>query len=255
MGLFLIILFTIAAVILPHADASELLASGEWTLAGGVDLILVAMIQIWSYPFHDPVLTDRAFITESRKMKRAFLIAGVVGFACILLFSLTGVFNEVAGLGGNSTMTTARYFGLPLLIAMNLIMMISATSTLDSTLTSAGKLAAVDLLPNLKISKVLIARIALVTLAILGNLMVHLDPSILSATTVSGTMVIGLTPVFLLHRWQRAGAASYWASVLSGMGFGLAFAFDMIPFAIGSGKYGTLLSTNVVGMVTSFVVL
>ena len=252
MGLFLIILFVIAAIILPHADTSELITSGEWTLAGGVDLILVAFIQIWSYPFHDPVLTDRAFITESRKMKRAFLIAGVVGFACILLFSLTGVFNQIAGLGGNSTMTTARYFGLPVLIAMNLIMMISATSTLDSTLTSAGKLTAIDLLPNLKVSRVFVARIALVTLAILGNLMVHLDPSILSATTVSGTMVIGLTPVFLLHRWQRAGAASYWVSVISGIGFGLAYAFALNPLTIGGGTYGTLLGTNLAGVVTSF---
>ena len=253
MGLFLIILFIIAAMILPHADTSELLTSGEWTLAGGMDLILVALIQIWSYPFHDPVLTDRAFITESQKMKRAFLIAGAVGFACIFLFSLTGVFNQIAGLGGNSTMTTARYCGLPILIAMNLIMMISATSTLDSTLTSAGKLAAVDLFPNLKLSKILVARIALVTLAFLGNLMVHLDPSILSATTVSGTMVIGLTPVFLLHRWQRAGAASYWVSVLSGIGFGLAYAFDLVPFAIGAGKYGTLLSTNLLGVTVGFI--
>ena len=252
MGLFLIILFIIAALILPSADPSEMISSGEWTLTGGVDLILVALIQIWSYPFHDPVMTDRAFITESKKMKRAFLIAGGVGFACILLFSLTGVFNQIAGVGGNSTMSTARYFGLPILIAMNLIMMISATSTLDSTLTSAGKLTAVDLMPNLKVSRVMVARIALVTLAILGNLMVHLDPSILSATTVSGTMVIGLTPVFLLHRWARAGAVSYWASVLSGMAFGLAYAFDLIPFAIGEGKYGTLLSTNLAGVLVSF---
>ena len=252
MGLFLIILFIISAFVLPHADASEILSSGEWTLAGGVDLILVAFIQIWSYPFHDPVLTDRAFITESQKMKRAFLIAGGAGFLCILLFSLTGVFNQIAGLGGNSTMTTARYFGLPILIAMNLIMMISATSTLDSTLTSAGKLTAVDLLPNLRISKVLVARVTLVSLAIFGNLMVHLDPSILSATTVSGTMVIGLTPVFLLHRWQRAGAASYWASVICGMAFGLAYALNAIPFAIGDGTYGTLLTTNLVGTVASF---
>ncbi|MGJ8658050.1 MAG: sodium:solute symporter family transporter [Akkermansiaceae bacterium] len=253
MGLFLVILFIISAWILPEADGSELISSGEWTLSGGVDLILVAFIQIWSYPFHDPVLTDRAFITESEKMKRAFLIAGVVGFGCILLFSLTGVFNQLAGLGGNSTMTTARYFGLPVLIAMNLIMMISATSTLDSTLTSAGKLTAVDLLPNLRVSRILVARIALVALAILGNLMVHFDPAILSATTVSGTMVIGLTPVFLLHRWGRAGAVSYWVSVLSGMGFGLAYAFGVVPYAIGGGKYGVLLSTNLVGVVVSFV--
>ncbi|WP_411827849.1 sodium:solute symporter family transporter [Luteolibacter sp. AS25] len=253
MGLFLIILFIIAAFILPQGDTSEMLSSGEWTLGGGVDLILVALIQIWSYPFHDPVLTDRAFITESRKMKRAFLIAGGVGFACILLFSLTGVFNRISGLGGNSTMTTARYFGLPILIAMNLIMMISATSTLDSTLTSTGKLVAVDLFPKLRINKILLARIALVCLAVLGNLMVHLDPSILSATTVSGTMVIGLTPVFLLHRWRRAGAVSYWVSVLSGAGFGLAYALDAVPLVIGNGKYGALLGANIMGVITSFV--
>ena len=230
-----------------------MLSSGEWSLTGGVDLILVALIQIWSYPFHDPVLTDRAFITEPKKMKRAFLIAGLAGIACILLFSLTGVFNQIAGIGGNSTMATARYFGLPILIAMNIIMLISATSTLDSTLTSSGKLVAIDLFPKLTIDKILLARIALVCLAILGNLMVHLNPSILSATTVSGTMVIGLTPVFLLHRWQRAGPASFWASLITGIGFGLAYAFKGITFAIGGGKYGTLLTSNLMGVICCFV--
>ena len=252
MGLFLIVLLIIVAAIFPQGRTTEILTSGEWTLTGGVDLILVALIQIWSYPFHDPVLTDRAFITEPKKMKRAFLIAGLAGVACIVLFSLTGVFNQIAGIGGNATLMTARYFGLPILIAMNIIMLISATSTLDSTLTSSGKLTAVDLFPHLKIDKILLARIALVTLAFLGNLMVHLNPSILSATTVSGTMVIGLTPVFLLHRWQRAGAASFWASLITGIGFGLAYAFKGITFSIGDGKYGTLLTSNLAGVICCF---
>ena len=162
MGLFVIVLLIIVAAIFPQGRNMEILTSGEWTMAGGVDLILVALIQIWSYPFHDPVLTDRAFITEAKKMKRAFLIAGIAGVGCILLFSLTGVFNQIAGIGGNATLMTARYFGLPILIAMNIIMLVSATSTLDSTLTSSGKLVAVDLFPGVKLDKILLARIALV---------------------------------------------------------------------------------------------
>ncbi|HCX33136.1 MAG TPA: sodium:solute symporter [Rhodocyclaceae bacterium] len=252
MGLFAVLLFLILGLVLPATEVRTLATSGSWTLAGGVDLILVALLQIWSYGFHDPVMTDRGFITDKKVMLRAFVMAGIAGVALILLFSVVGIHHRQAGLDGNSTAATAAAFGLPMLLMMNLIMLTSAASTLDSTFASAGKLVAVELLPGLRTDRITVGRAAMVVLALAGGLMVHADPAILSATTVSGTMVIGLAPVFLLSRWRRAGPASYYASVAVGLAFGSAFALGAIPFAIGAGKYGSLLWANLVGLACCF---
>jgi Na+/proline symporter len=254
MALAAVLLVIILGFVLPATDVRQVVNSGEWTMAGCVDLILVALIQIWSYPFHDPVMTDRGFITRRSVMLKAFLLAGLFGVLFIFLFSFVGIYNRVEGIGGNSTLNTAMQFGLPLLIIMNMIMLTSAASTIDSTFSSTGKLVAIDLLPGVRIDKVVLARLTMIILAVLGNLMVHANPAILSATTVSGTMVIGLTPVFIFNRWEKAGKASYYASVSVGLIFGLLLAAKNIPFTIGDGKYGTLLWANVVGVSMSIAV-
>ena len=238
--------------IVPRDQTTEIIASGEWTLVGGVDLIFVALIQIFSYPFHDPVLTDRGFITEPKKMLRGFVLAAVAGVLFITFFSFIGIYNRIVGVGGNSTIDTARVLGLPALLMMNVMMLTAASSTLDSTFSSIGKLAAVDLSFGERRVRIRTARLAMVVMAVLGGAMVHLDPAILSATTVSGTMVIGLAPVFLLWRWKRAGPLSYWLSGLIGLACGLAYALKLVPATIGGGSYGGLLWINVVGTIACF---
>jgi Na+/proline symporter len=249
-----VILFLILAYIFPSGKPREMVLSGSWTLVGGVDLILVALLQVFSYPFHDPVMTDRAFITEPRKMLRSFTLAGVLGVLFILLFSFVGIYNRVEGVGGNSTINTAAALGLPLLFLMNLMMLTSGCSTIDSTFSSIGKLVSLEVLPGWKVDKVVLARASMVLLGILGNLMIYARPAILSATTVSGTMVIGLTPVFLLSGWRRAGAVSYHASVLLGLLFGLGLSLKWFHGSIGAGKYGNLLWVNLVGISLCFAV-
>ncbi len=249
-----VILFLILAYIFPAGKPREMALSGSWTLSGGVDLILVALLQVFSYPFHDPVMTDRAFITEPRKMLRSFTVAGILGVLFILLFSFVGIYNRVEGVGGNSTIGTAASFGLPLLFLMNMMMLTSGCSTIDSTFSSIGKLVSFEVLSGWKVDKVVLARGAMVLLGLLGNLMLYAKPSILSATTVSGTMVIGLTPVFLLSGWRRAGAVSYHASVLLGLLFGLGMSLKWFHGTIGAGKYGNLLWVNLVGISLCFAV-
>ncbi len=248
------ILFLILAYIFPAGKQREMVLSGSWTLAGGVDLILVALLQVFSYPFHDPVMTDRAFITGPRKMLRSFTLAGILGILFILLFSFVGIYNRVEGVGGNSTIATAAAFGLPLLFVMNLMMLTSGCSTIDSTFSSIGKLVSLELLAGWKVDRMILARGAMVLLGLLGNLMLYAKPAILSATTVSGTMVIGLTPVFLLSGWRRAGAVSYHASVLLGLLFGLGLSLKWFHGSIGAGKYGNLLWVNLVGISLCFAV-
>jgi len=247
-----VILFVILAYVFPAGRPREMVSSGSWTLAGGVDLILVAMLQIFSYPFHDPVMTDRAFITEPRKMLRSFTAAGILGVLFILCFSFVGIYNRAEGIGGNSTLTTAAAFGLPLLFCMNLMMLTSGCSTIDSTFSSIGKLVSLEVLAGWKVDKVVLARGAMVLLGVLGNLMLYAKPAILSATTVSGTMVIGLTPVFLLSGWRRAGPVSYHASVVLGLLFGLALSLRVFHGTVGAGKYGNLLWVNLVGIIACF---
>lgn len=279
MGLAVAVLAVILGFVFPGGSPEAMVRSGSWTLAGGVDLILVALIQCFSYPFHDPVMTDRGFLTRPRTMLRGFFVAGGLGVVFILLFSFVGIFNHVEGVGGNSTIDTARVLGLPALLMVNVMMLTSASSTLDSAFSSTGKLVALDLLPGTRgdrfgvirlggerlegsrksapraaTNPIRVARLTMVILALLGGAMVHMSPAILSATTVSGTMVIGLTPVFVLWRWKRPGAASYLSSVLLGLVLGIGLALGWVPGAIGEGAYGNLLFVNAVGVAACFFV-
>jgi hypothetical protein len=115
-------------------------------------------------------------------------------------------------------------------------------------------LVSLEVLPGWKVDKVVLARASMVLLGIMGNLMLYARPAILSATTVSGTMVIGLTPVFLLSGWKRAGAVSYHGSVLLGLLFGMGLSLKWFHGSIGAGKYGNLLWVNLVGICLCFTV-
>ena len=63
MVLFGVLLFIILGFILPASEFSfkEYMGTGEWKMSAGVDFFFVALIQVFSYPFHDAVLTDRGF--------------------------------------------------------------------------------------------------------------------------------------------------------------------------------------------------
>ena len=69
MILFAVLLIAILSIILPKddTDISTYLTSGDWSASGGVNLLFVALLQVFSYPYHDPVMTDRAFIASPKK--------------------------------------------------------------------------------------------------------------------------------------------------------------------------------------------
>ncbi|MCI5080166.1 MAG: sodium:solute symporter, partial [Saprospiraceae bacterium] len=91
------LLFVILGVLLPEkgGDVGAFVGSGSWTLAGGLNLFFVAIIQVFSYPFHDPVLTDRAFIAPPKLTLNSFIVATFVGSICILLFSFVGIYAKM----------------------------------------------------------------------------------------------------------------------------------------------------------------
>ncbi|MBU2020497.1 MAG: sodium:solute symporter [Bacteroidetes bacterium] len=225
---------------------------GEFTFANGVNLLLVALIQIFSYPFHDPVMTDRGFISDSKTTFKSFTWASIIGFVCILLFSLVGVYTRVNNLEGDPVMTVGKTFGVPMMLIMNLIMITSATSTLDSTFSSFSKLWVIDISSSKKIT-LSRGRMAMLFITVFGTLPIFFGADIISATTISGTMVIGLAPVFTLW-FMNASAVSYFLSIFCGVFFGIGLTINLFPseWFWTEGKYNDLLWANTVGTILSF---
>jgi hypothetical protein len=206
--------------------------------------------------FHDPVLTDRGFITEEKTMLRAMVWSGVLGFVCIFMFSLVGVHAKLEGLpaGDNMPGEVARAFGAVPYLLMTLVMILAAGSTLDSTFASVSKSIGVEL-PALagrptggRAMK--IGMWTMIAFAVFGNLPMIAGTDILKATTISGTMVMGLAPVFLFAGLTRYSPWSFHLAFWPGVVLGVALAAGAIPasWAIGGGKYALLLGTNLYGL-------
>jgi Na+/proline symporter len=256
MGLFGILLFIILGIILPKTgnNVGAFVHSGEWTAAGGLNFLFVAIVQIFSYPFHDPVLTDRAFIASPKTTLNSFIASTFIGIAFIILFSFVGIYAQMQGMEGEAAVEVSKALGVGMMLTMNFIMITSAASTLDSTFTSFSKLIVIDL-GNPAKATVKRGRIAMVLSTILGTLPIFFSPEILSATTISGTMVIGLSPIFLF--WNaKVPKISFHLSVGFGVLVGVVFALGWYPAScvFFDGVYGDLLSVNLIGMIGCFVV-
>lgn len=248
MGLFTILLFIILWKIFSIEDftISEVVNSGTWTFELGLNLFFAAIIQSFSYPFHDPVLTDRAFLSSPKITLTSFLWAALLGGLSIVLFSVIGVYAQSQGMQGQAAVEVGKAFGLILLLVINFIMITSAASTLDSTFSSFSKLLAVDL----KLGKTLtFGRLSMAIIAVLGTIPVFLNAEILSATTISGTMVIGLTPIFLFWK-TKAPKVSFYVSIFTGIAFGFILIFEVFPkqLIFTEGKYSDLLWVNIWGI-------
>ena len=255
-AVFVVFLAAVLLLVLPRHGVMTLLNVGEFKLAAGVDLLLVAGLQIFSYPFHDPVLTDRGFITQEKAMLKAFILAGVGGFFAILAFSLIGIDARLTGLevGGNAPAAVAQAMGIGALFIMTVLMIAAAGSTLDSTFASLSKVVAQEL-PAVAgrqppVSALRYGTVAMIVIAVLGNLPMIAGAEILYATTVSGTMVMGLAPIFLLQRWIGYSPWSFHLSFWPGLILGVLLAVGWIPasWALGEGKYAVLLGVNLYGL-------
>jgi hypothetical protein len=91
---------------------------------------------------------------------------------------------------------------------------------------------------------------AMVLIAILGNLPLIANPAILKATTISGTMVMGLAPIFCFYWVKGVNGLSFHLAFWTGLSLGILAAVGWYPhaWAIGMGKYGKLLSLNLYGL-------
>ena len=259
-AVFVLFLGIVLFYVLPSHGPSALLSNGDFRMNAGVDLLLVALLQVLSYPFHDPVLTDRGFITQEKPMLKAFIWSGAIGFICIFAFSLVGVHARLEGLphSDNVPAAVAQGFGIAAAFVMTVVMIVAGGSTVDSTFASLSKLVAQEL-PMLRgrmpgANAVRIGAWTMVVFAVIGNLPMIAGTDILKATTVSGTMVMGLAPVFLLAGFTRYSPLSFHLSFWTGIVLGVLFTLGWIPksWAIGDGKYALLLGTNLYGLILCF---
>jgi Na+/proline symporter len=255
MAMFAVLMVIILGLIIPKTEGgiTTIVHSGQWSMSQGLNLLFVALIQVLSYPFHDPILTDRGFISDPKTTLKSYVLATFIGGGSIILFSSVGTFATLNGLGAPATLEVSKLLGTFMLLAMNTIMITSAAATIDSTFTSTAKLVHLDLLQerNLSVSK---ARWTMIAIAIIGTIPIFFNPEILSATTISGTMVLGLAPIFVFWKVD-APKISYYGSVLSGIFFGFLMVFYPIPeyLLITDGKYADLLVVNIVGTFVSFI--
>ena len=183
-------------------------SSSDLTNPGWV-LLAVALLQVWSYPLHDPVMMDRGFLANRETTQKSFYYAAIISIICILIFAMLGVFAGVVKIEGETMIATlTRLFNEPYLLVFNMALIISAISTLDSTFSSASKLVVVDM----GIVKPTTANGRWVMLAFLvgGGLFLALDSKDLyAAVAVSGTVSMFLAPVIFFNIWGKRSIAQW----------------------------------------------
>ncbi|EIE27477.1 hypothetical protein COCSUDRAFT_64250 [Coccomyxa subellipsoidea C-169] len=280
----------------PECTVKSQLACGEhggqwepakmWSLKGGVDLLIVALLQgCLSYPFFDPVLTDRAFLAKPSTMLGAFLLGGVVAALFIFFFGFVGIYGNAVATLRPSWVPTSLYkgtlAGLPpavtgsigkgLFQITNIIFIFESLSTLDSTFTSAAKLLGPEFAGLLedgtpkppqtaKIWHLTMGRIIIIVLAVAGLLPLLGDAKALDATTVSGTIVLGLgPPIFALMFIDGYRPLTFHVPFWWGVGLGITSqlsstvkTINMSGFNFGTGSNALLLGTNVIGTIIAW---
>ncbi|MBK0397935.1 sodium:proline symporter [Limibaculum sp. M0105] len=231
LGLLAAVWLAVAA--LPQVNAGDLATPARIDQGPGWVLLVVALLQVISYPLHDPVMTDRGFIADRETTRRSFWLAGLLGMGSIFAFAMLGVVAaHHAGGATDFQQALAGLLGAPLMVLVNLALIVSAVSTMDSTLSSAAKLAVVDM--GLARATLANGRVAMASCMAggLGFLALGWD-ELYTAVAVSGTASMFLAPVAVVSilgrrevaRWAYlaaflaavAGAAAYGVESEGGM--------------------------------------
>lgn len=182
-------------------------------------LLVVALLQVWSYPLHDPVMTDRGFLADAAVTRRSFRLAGGLSMACIFAFAMLGVVAAgQAAPGEGFQVALGRVLGPHVMVLVNLALIVSAVSTLDSTLSSAAKLLVMDM--GVVRPTLLNGRIAMAACMAGGLLFLFLgSKELYTAVAVSGTASMFLAPViaFSIFGDKAVPAASYVVAFVAAM--------------------------------------
>jgi Na+/proline symporter len=203
----------------------------EATQPGPV-LMVVALLQIWSYPMHDPVMMDRGFLADRETTRRSFFHACWISFICIVIFGCMGVLAGANAISGESmNAALMRLLGEWPMLVFSSCLIISAMSTLDSTLSSSAKLVASDM-GVLRMS-LRNGRMVMAVFMLLGLLLVFLgNKDLFSAVAVSGTASMYLAPVVFFSLWGKRCDIPVWSYLFT---FVLALSGAALYFTESSG--------------------
>ena len=176
-----------------------LTAPGTTGPYNGWVLLVVAALQVFSYPAHDPVMMDRGFIADKETTRRSFLHAFWISTLCIIGFgffgiqaSLTGAEYEGELIGTWSTMFPAWVF-----VLLMVSLLVSALSTLDSALASAARLVVDEL--RLAPRSLNGGRAVMVVFMLAGGVLTLWgNKTLFDAVAVSGTASMFLSPVLIV---------------------------------------------------------
>ena len=263
MLLFLVVfgIALVALVVSPDFSLGAVLtAPGASGPTNGWILLLVAFLQVFSYPAHDPVMMDRGFLADEATTRRSFLHAFWISTAAIIAFGFFGIQASLMGAAyeGELIGTWAQMFPGWVWSALLVSLLISALSTLDSAMASAARLSVEELsvLPR----SLLGGRIAMVAFMAAGTaLTLWGNATLFDAVAVSGTASMFLTPVLvatlILNRdvavWSYL--VSFSAAILGAYAY-FARSSDLMALILPEGhKYVQLLAICIVVLLVGFV--
>ncbi|MEL7105577.1 MAG: sodium:proline symporter [Pseudomonadota bacterium] len=195
--------------------------SGNWL---GWVLLVVAFLQVFSYPAHDPVMMDRGFLADDATTRKSFLHAFWISSLTIFAFGLFGIQASVVGAAydGQLLGTWATMFPGWVWALLMVSLLISALSTLDSALASAARLSVEEL--RLAPRTLAGGRAAMVVFMVAGTaLTLWGNATLFDAVAVSGTASMFLTPVLVAGLILRRDIALW--SYLTAFGAAMLGAF------------------------------
>lgn len=241
MGVFLVVFGAafLALIFSPGFDlAATVTASGTAGAYNGWVLLLVAFLQVFSYPVHDPVMMDRGFVADEATTKKSFVHAFWISSLCILAFGAFGIQAALQGAAyeGQLIGTWAQMLPGWVFAALMVSLLVSALSTLDSALSSAARLVVEEL--HLAPRSLTGGRLAMTAFAVLGAaLTLWGNQSLFDAVAVSGTASMFLTPILSVGLVMKRSIAP-WAY---GISFAAAVAGAAAYFLRGSEVVAALL--------------
>jgi len=213
MAIFLVVLGVLTVLVAAGGHfGPELLAFKPFDFGEpGPVLLLVALLQVWSYPLHDPVMMDRGFLADRETTRRSFRHAAWISALCICAFGALGVVAGANALDGETMNDAlARLLGALPMFLFSASLILSAMSTLDSTLASSAKMMVVDM--RLMPADVRSGRIAMALFMLAGLAMVFVgNDDLFSAVAVSGTASMYLVPVIFFSLWGGQRDIPVWS--------------------------------------------
>ena len=249
-----------ALIVSPDFDIGAVLtapgASGPYN---GWVLLVVALLQVFSYPAHDPVMMDRGFLADEATTRASFLHAFWISTLCIIGFGFFGIQASLSGAAyeGELIGTWSVMFPGWIFVALMISLLVSALSTLDSALASAARLVVEEL--GLAPRTLNGGRVVMVLFMVAGAVLTLWgNATLFDAVAVSGTASMFLTPVLIvaLVMGREVAAWAYFTAFATAIIGALAYfgrGWAMFAAILPDGhKYEQLLVICLVVLVAGF---